>query len=778
MNGIAPIVRLALAYGAGLAVGLAGAPSWMAPLLGIGALVLPIGTSGRPGRGVTLAVGGVGWIAALVASVGGCAAPDVGARERIVGYFVASPRTGSAPFVRADGCGAITVVVADSLSGVKLAGRPTAIVGDWRAGSWRPWFSARSIEDLRLAVDDPTDGRDARLGDRRRSVTGWAQQGAARWRDELVARLYGLYGGRAPLVAALVFARREGLDRDLREDFAVSGIAHLLAISGFHVGVIAGLALAFLRAVRVPKRRAGLGAAAFAWLYVGFIGFPDAACRAAFILVAVAVSRSIGRPPTRWSALAGAALALLVSDPTRLSSAGFQLSFAGAAGLVAWSGSLERILNDRGRRALSALCHVTSGRVDVGSPPRALLSAVAAGVAATVATVPIVAWHFGRVSLVGIPATLAASPLVSLALPGALMTIVLDPIAPRATAFLAGGVEALLDVLVVQTSAAASLPWVSLWVSRTTVIAAVAGVVVAHRIALHPRIRGVARRRLVVAYGLSGVLLWPVAVSLGGRGSLELFFIDVGQGDAIAVRTPAGRWLLVDAGRPGPTDPGAHPVVRALRARGVARLEMFVLTHADADHFGGATAVLRSFDVRRVYDPMLPAPKRAYAEVLDLARRAGIVWEPARSGSRWIVDGVSIRVMHPPPLEGGGGIEIEDANASSAILLLSWKEFDVLLTGDAYVDVERSIMREVGDIEVLKVGHHGSTTSSDSTFLRVVGPEVAVISVGRGNRYGHPAPSVLRRLEAVGARILRTDLQGDIRLVVEPNGALSTRTSR
>jgi len=774
VNGAAPIVRLALAYGAGLAVGLAGAPIWMAPLLGVGALLLPIAPWRRPVRGVTLALVSVGWISWILASAGGCAAPEAGARDRIVGHFVASPRTGSAPFERADRCGAITVVVPDSLRGEKLAGRPATIVGVWRAGSWRPWFSARSVEELQISGA----GRSARLDEWWWRITAGVQQGTARWRDELVSHVHGLYGARAPLVAALVFARREGLERDLREDFAVSGIAHLLAISGFHVGVIAGLALALLRAAHLSRRRAGLGAAAFAWLYVGFIGFPDAACRAAFILGVVAISRSSGRPPTRWSALAGAALALLVTDPTRLASAGFQLSFAGAAGLIAWSGPLERALDRRGRRALTILCDVTSGRVDVRRPPRVLVSAVSAGVAATVATVPIVAWHFGRVSLVGIPATLVASPLVSLALPGALTTVILDPVAPRAAAFLAGGVEALLDVLVLQTSAAASLPWASLWVSRATVIAATVGVLVARRIALHPRIGGVARRRLVVAYGLAGVLLWPVALAVGGRGSLELLFIDVGQGDAIAVKTPAGRWLLIDTGRPGPTDPGAHPVVRALRARGVSRLETLVLTHADADHFGGAPAILRSFEVRRVYDPMVPAPKRAYAEVLDLARRMGTVWEPARSGWSWSVDGVTMRVMHPPPRARAGGVEVEDANASSVVLLLTWEEFDVLLTGDAYVEVERSIMREVGDIEVLKVGHHGSTTSSDSTFLRAVDPEIAVISVGRGNRYGHPAPSVLRRLEAVDARILRTDLHGDVRLMVDRAGRLSTSTSR
>ena len=187
-----------------------------------------------------------------------------------------------------------------------------------------------------------------------------------------------------------------------------------------------------------------------------------------------------------------------------------------------------------------------------------------------------------------------------------------------------------------------------------------------------------------------------------------------------------------------------------------------VLTHPDGDHIGGAAAVIDHLTPRLVIDPMLPAPKSAYADLLEIARQRGVPWRPARAGERFEIDDVVIDVLHPPP-----GVDPEgESNAASVVLRVSWGAFSALLTGDAYVDVERAIAEEVGDIDVLKVGHHGSGTSTDSSFLAVVRPEVALVSAGRGNRYGHPAPAVLERLQSAGAVVRRTDREGTIRVVV------------
>ncbi|MGD8728802.1 MAG: DNA internalization-related competence protein ComEC/Rec2, partial [Gemmatimonadota bacterium] len=581
-----------------------------------------------------------------------------------------------------------------------------------------------------------------------------------RWREAMVTRLEGLYGERAPLVAALTLARREGLDPELRDAFARVGIAHLLAISGFHVGVVAGVLVSLLLAVRVEIRRAALLAAAGAWLYVGFIGFPDAACRAALILTAAAFSRGRGRPAARWGAIGAALLVLLVLDPSRLASAGFQLSFAGAAGLVAWSGALSRAIRSGGGR----YC------------PRGVAMAVAAGLAATLATLPVVAWHFERVSVVGIPMTLVAAPLVTLALIGSLGSLVVDFVSHGLAAFVAGGVGWLLAALEWLSRSAGSVPWASVWITRGTVVGGVAGVLAALWVARRPGVGRRARRTLTAVYVACGVVAWPVLLALQGRGAAEVVMIDVGQGDAIALRSPDGRWLLVDTGPASDgVGPAGHPVVRALRSRGIGRLEALVLTHPDLDHIGGAAAVLESFEVGVVYDPGLPAGKDAFVEALSEADARSVPWRAARAGDSIVLGDLGVRVLYPPV---GLSPDVE-ANASSVVLLASLGDFDVLLTGDAYKDVDRLVATDFdGALEVLKVGHHGSDTSTDPALLDSARPRLGLVSVGRFNRYGHPAPEVLRRLEDHGVEVHRTDREGTITVLGRRDGSYSVSARR
>jgi competence protein ComEC len=273
---------------------------------------------------------------------------------------------------------------------------------------------------------------------------------------------------------------------------------------------------------------------------------------------------------------------------------------------------------------------------------------------------------------------------------------------------------------------------------------------------------------VAVLTAVAAVVAWPLLQGLEQSGSLELLMLAVGQGDAVALRTPSGRWILVDAGPPGRTsDDGAHPAVRALRRRGVARLEMLVLTHPDLDHIGGAAAVLHSFTVGRVLDPGLPAGKGPFVEVLQAAAQEGVPWTVAVAGQRFDVDGVSLDVLYPRGAPTGAAAT---ANDVSVVLRVRYGAFDALLTGDAPAAVERIIAPAIQPIEVLKVGHHGSDTSTDSLLVLHARPQAALISVGRGNRYGHPSPAVVSRLERAGVALYRTDRQGTLRIRARRDG--------
>jgi competence protein ComEC len=290
------------------------------------------------------------------------------------------------------------------------------------------------------------------------------------------------------------------------------------------------------------------------------------------------------------------------------------------------------------------------------------------------------------------------------------------------------------------------------------------------------------RRAVGALTAAAAVVFWPVLVTLQARDALEMLVIDVGQGDALAMRTPRGHWLVVDTGPVDPEehDPGKNAVVRALRRRGVRRIELLILTHPDFDHIGGSVALLRSFAVGAVMDPAYPAAKASYIAILDTARARGVPWRKAHHGQVIELDGVSLEVMAPWPA-GVGALEPGESptNAVSVVLHVRYGWFDALLMGDAPKQVERALAPELhGDIEVLKVGHHGSATATDSLWVARAHPTLALISVGRHNRYGHPAPSVLARLRRAHVPVRRTDREGTLDVLAHADGSFTVAGER
>jgi competence protein ComEC len=266
------------------------------------------------------------------------------------------------------------------------------------------------------------------------------------------------------------------------------------------------------------------------------------------------------------------------------------------------------------------------------------------------------------------------------------------------------------------------------------------------------------------------LIAWPVLGRSSAQG-LEIHFLDVGQGDAVALRTPRGRWILVDAGpRSADYDAGERRVVPFFRAHGVTRLEAVVLTHPDADHIGGAAAVMRGIQVKRVIEPGVAVGKELYLEVLAEVEKRGGQWIAARSGRSLRLDGIEMRFLWPDEEVVASAV---DANDASAISIVTFGEFSIVLPGDASAEVERELVDRHGPAlrsSVLKAGHHGSATSTSAEFLRAVAPELVVISAGRRNRYGHPAPEVMARLKEAGVEIARTDLEGTVSLRVPADG--------
>lgn len=592
-------------------------------------------------------------------------------------------------------------------------------------------------------------------------------------RGVLQDRLRGRLGDRSGLAEALVLAERGGIPRESRDAFAGAGVAHLLAISGFHVGVLAGLILAvtgWAGAGRRFRTRAVSGVLA---AYVIFLGLPAAAVRATLLIALVGLARGLGREPHRVALLSTAFLLMLVVRPGFLGEVGFQLSFAGALALAMVTRPASAP-HPTPRWLPRRLWGTTAGRW--------IHDGILAGAAATLATLPMAVWHFGRLPLLGIPATLALSPLAAVAVPLVLATLAADLLFPPLgglvalpTRFVLGGFEAVVG-------AVAGIPGAWFWAPREVGILVASALVIGSILPRFLAVSGTKARWTARAALLICVLgMWPAVRTLRGAGVLEIVMLDVGQGDAIPIRTPAGRWILVDTGpaRAG-WDAGSALILPYLAGRGVPGLEAVILTHPDLDHLGGLSSVLAGIEVGMVMGGGTAAGKESLIRALETARREEVPWIRAETGEVISLDGMELSILHPAPVSLGVGASgtrpppLEDANDRSVAMLIRFGEFTALLTGDAPVQVEERLLASGslpdGGISLLKLGHHGSRTSTSPRLLDRLHPRLALVSAGRGNRFGHPHPGVLGRLKVRGIPWWSTARDGGVRVVARPDG--------
>ncbi len=616
-------------------------------------------------------------------------------------------------------------VVAATLSverGIAAPGSRVRVVGEAIAGE-------RALLIRRARVEAPTAG----------SIL-------TRWRAAARQSVDDVFGTDAPLARALLVADTRGIPVDMRDRYATAGVVHLLSISGLHVAIIAAAVELLLQLARLPRRVAAIAALAITALYIAIIGAPAPAVRSGVMLGVTAISRLAQRPTSPWSALALGALFPLAGPRTVLD-LGYQLSVAGMAGIIA-SGALAR--------------RVIAPSLDGWRCW--LASNLSASVVASLVTTPLVAWTFGRVSLIAPVTNLVATPLLGLAQPMLFLALVLAPVAPLAR-FVADAAHPLLALFDRSAEVGAAIPYASITVAPTLPAAVLAGgfsvAVIAACISRDPA------RPIAAGVGIVAILAWLPALP-PVRGEVELHMIDVGQGDALALRTPAGRWVLFDAGRVWTGgDAGRSTVIPYLRRRG-GPVEAFVLSHPHDDHVGGAPSVLGALRPRLYLDAAYAGASDAYRASLAIAARRGIAWRRVQPGDSMVVDAVILRVLAPDSAWTAG---LADANDASAVVLVQYGSIRFLLTGDAEAREEAWLVRAAGaDLraDVLKVAHHGSRTSTSAAFLDAVNPRLALISVGAGNRYGHPGARVLEDLADAGALVVRTDRSGSI--VVRTDG--------
>jgi competence protein ComEC len=587
----------------------------------------------------------------------------------------------------------------------------------------------------------------------------------------------------APMARALVLGESD-LDPADNQAFRASGLAHLLAVSGTHlVLVVAGAVSAcsaILRRLGALSGRWDVGRISaafgvlFAWAYADFAGGSGSARRAAAMLSFALGARAFGRRPDGPRAFGLSLMGASLADPLIAFDLSFLLSAAATAGLMVMQRPLAASLESWWARCASlfvfrrgeAAPHTGASRTKPSRMLASITGAVATTLSATIGCAPLIAFLAPTLPLGGIPANLLAVPLGELlALPLCLVHVVLGsfPLIERGDALVASG-----SLLVVRTIARVTeqISWLALPVPPPSAWQCAILWCGAAAMGWGPK-----RARLSTAL-VTGALLLLCEASLRQKGApqgkLRVTVLDIGQGDASIVDLPDGRALLVDAGGMvgSPIDTGQAVIDPVLRARRRSSLAAVALSHPHPDHFGGIGSAIANIAVGEFWDSGQGEQEGAgpvYAGLLRTFRARGVaVVRPAElCGEPRLFGGARIELLAPCPMPK----PFVNANDNSLVLRVSFGDRAALLVGDAEHEEEEGLLtKSPGSLraDFLKVGHHGSRTSSSPAFLRAVGAKDVAISCGVRNRFGHPHPITLRHLEEV-ARIFRTDRDGSIR---------------
>jgi len=585
----------------------------------------------------------------------------------------------------------------------------------------------------------------------------------------------------ASLAQGIVLGIRGNIPPPVKTDFSLSGTAHLLAISGLHLSIMAGILLSI--GLWLFGRRRYLYvwlALAAIWLYVLITGMHTPVVRGAIMASLFLAAELLGRQRSAITALAFAAAIMVGINPQILWSASFQMSFLAMAGLI----FIFPPLQTAGRKAVRATLGEEGKAIPIAS---IITDSFSVSLGAILAVWPLIAYYFGIVSFVGPLATFLALPalpgiIITGALAGVLGFIAL-PIA-QAIGWLAWLFLSYL-LLVVQGFASLPLSSIEVGTASATLIwvyyplLAIALWLISHWQKLtNLMLQATARlktvnpaSRLAPKWVIPPLLVVAILVSLTAAtmpdDNLHVSFLDVGQGDAILVQTPARQDILIDGG----PSPQAMSLGLSQKMPFWDRtIDLMILTHPHADHITGLVEVLQRYQVKQVVYPDLDYDSPIYDEWLSLIAEKGIKCTIARAGQQVALgEGAVMTVVNPqsPPLTNTES----DIDNNGVVLEIRTGDVSFLLTADIQQEAELELINErvVHHTTVLKVAHHGSDTSTTAEFLAVTSPRLAVISVGADNPFGHPSEAVTARLkEKPGAEnIYRTNEHGTIEFITD-----------
>ena len=571
-------------------------------------------------------------------------------------------------------------------------------------------------------------------------------EGLALLRETAAQRIRTVYPADVSgVLGAMLTGSRSMLSLEEKSRYQMGGISHMLAISGLHISLLGMGVFNLLRKMRLGMKPAAFVSTGLLLLYAILTGMSVSTLRAFIMFALVMGAKLSGRTYDSFTAAALAAILILIDNPYYLFYSGFQLSFLAV--------TVCAFFRKRSRLMLGILLYFC--------------------------TLPLVLLSFYEIPLYGILINFAAVPLLPFVLGFGILGTVL------------GGVFVWPAVLCLRfydflLSLAQKMPASSLILGKPSSFSLVVyGALLVSFLVLSERWRLKKKRFWLL-------LMLPLMVgifALRPRTGLEMTFIDVGQGDGCLIESPGGLNILVDSGSSTAMDVGTYRVLPLLKCRGVRKLDYIFATHMDSDHIGGIKEILTavrdrttSLSVGTLVLPYVKERGETYREMQKLAKEAGVRVLTVQAGDSFIEGGeaesgknseskLNVRVLGPEP-----AVEVSpiDENAQCIVLSVSYGDFDALLTGDVSGAGEANLVKilrnQDKEYELLKVAHHGSKYSTPKELLDLIRPQMSVISVGKGNWYGHPHAELIKRLKASGTDIYETEYAGAVTVTSDGKG--------
>jgi competence protein ComEC len=564
----------------------------------------------------------------------------------------------------------------------------------------------------------------------------------------------------APLAKALLLGYKEDLHPETATYFSRSGLSHIMAVSGLHVGFVVApfwLLIPFLWTIRHGKWLGLIGITLLLFFYAGITGFSPSVTRASLMAWFLTYGRLFHWVRNSINLTAVAAILILIADPSQLFSVGFQLSFSAVFVILFVMPRVTNILPYKYRFGIKG----------------GIITTILVSVVVQAGLFPILAYYFGEVSIIGPIANTLVLPFMSLIVPSGLVVSLMpvtDGSIMQSGSFLIGFGLQWIEFVATTLGAGAGtyvtidsvpLSLFGLWLFAVGFVAAIG----------MPNIRWKMLAGLLVFLNLIFVELLVSKRSV--TGDLEVTFLDVGQGDAIHIKTPQNRHLLIDSGRwtPG-SDSGERIIIPYLKANGIEVLDAVILSHPHADHIGGMRSVVENIDIKRVYKSDVEYDSAIFKSLKeDLSQKKISVEYPSAGDMIEVDPAIRIFVLGP-----NAGASSGNPNNNSLAIKLVYYKTSFLFTGDAEIEQERELVNRYGDFlksDVYKIAHHVSNTSTSKSFIEAVQPSVSVGSLAFRNKFGHPGRETVTRLTDAGAEQLYTSLGGAV--VLRSDGETITR---